>query len=105
MLGFGNIVYSDLREIWPNEERDFTPWLSDNIDKLSEVIGIELEIIQREAAVGDFSLDLLAKDLSTGQNVIIENQLEATNHDHLGKLLTYSSGYDASIIIWISKSL
>ena len=93
----------DLREVWPNEATAFTPWLAENISKLGEVLGLELELQSREAPVGSYSLDLLAHDLGSGRPVIIENQLEATNHTHLGQLLTYASGYDAHVVVWIAK--
>ena len=95
----------DLREIWPNEEKDFTPWLAkeDNLALLSETIGIDIFLEEKESPVGSFSLDIFAKEESTDRTIIIENQLEDTNHDHLGKLITYASGKDASIIIWIVK--
>ena len=93
----------DLRKYWKYEANDFTPWLCDNIELLSEAIGIDIEVEERESSVGDFSLDIFAKEINTGKNIIIENQLEDTNHDHLGKLITYASGKDANIIIWIVK--
>jgi hypothetical protein len=92
-----------LRKKWPNEASDFTPWLANNIDSLSEEIGIELEIENTEVAVGPYSADILAKDAGTGTYVVIENQLEKTNHDHLGKSITYASVLDASIIIWVAS--
>ena len=80
----------DLREIWPNEAKDFTPWLAkeDNLDLLSETIGIDIVFEERESPVGNFSLDIFAKEESTDRTIIIENQLEDKNHDHLGKLIT-----------------
>lgn len=102
---FDKIQKVDPRSIWKHEAHDFTPWLAENISELGEAIGIELEITEQEADVGGFSLDLLAKDLGRNSNVIIENQLAVTDHDHLGKLLTYASGYDADIIIWVSTEI
>ncbi len=105
MPDFGVLVTVPIRTVWANEARDFTPWLAENIGALGESIGMDLELVQREADIGDFSLDLLAKDLSTGRHVVVENQFGATNHDHLGKLLTYAAGVDASAVVWIAESL
>lgn len=103
MTELSKIEKVDLREIWQHEAQDFTPWLADHISELGEALGLELESQSQEAPVGGYSLDILAHDLGSNRPVIIENQLEGTNHDHLGKLLTYASGYDANIVVWISR--
>ena len=105
MINFGELRRVPLREIWQHEANDFTPWLAENIEALGEALGLDLELTGKEAAVGDFALDLLAKDLTSSRTVIIENQLSQTNHDHLGKLLTYSAGFDASTAIWLSEEI
>lgn len=96
---------NDLRKVWPHEAQDFTPWLAneDNIGSLSDAIGIDIAIDEEESPVGDFSVDIFAREIDTGRKVIIENQLESTNHDHLGKLITYASGKSAEIIVWLVK--
>ena len=81
---------------------DFTPWLQENIDQLGDALGMDLEVEEREAAVGTFSLDLLGRE-GSGRPVIIENQLETTDHVHLGQILTYAAGHDARVIVWIAK--
>lgn len=97
----------DLREVWKHEALDFTSWLakSENLELLSDEIGIDISLIQTEASVGNFNVDILAEEENTGRKIIIENQLEPTNHDHLGKIITYASGFDAEIIVWIVKSV
>ncbi len=92
LMNFGRINKVNPREVWPREDKDFTPWLAENIDVLGEALGMDLELTDSEAAVGSFSLDLLAKDLGTGQFVVIENQFACTDHEHLGKLITYAGG-------------
>ena len=93
----------DLRKAWNKEAVDFTNWLAEkeNLALLSDEIGIDIDLIQTEASVGKFNVDILAEEENTGRKIIIENQLEPTNHDHLGKVITYASGFDAGIIIWI----
>ena len=83
----GSLRRVALREVWPHEAQDFTPWLAENIDVLNNAIDLSLSIIEREQAAGDFIVDLVAEDES-GNPVIIENQLERSNHDHLGKQLS-----------------
>lgn len=99
------VKIEDLHTIWKHEAKDFTPWLAEeeNLSLLSEAIGIDIVLEERESEVGDFSVDIFATEESTGRRIVIENQLEDTNHDHLGKIITYASGKDAEVIIWIVK--
>ncbi len=95
----------DVRGQWPTEASDFTPWLAQerNMEELAKALGLELELQAVEAKVGPYAADILAKDTGTGKYVVIENQLEKTNHDHLGKAITYGSVLDAGAIVWIAR--
>lgn len=106
-MKLGKIDKVDLREVWPHEERDFSKWLAikENLDLLSSEIGIELNLLEVEKSVGKYSLDILAEDVGTEKKVVIENQLEKTDHDHLGKVLTYASGVGANTIVWIARDV
>lgn len=97
----------DLRDVWGHEAIDFTNWLAqqENLDLLGEEIGVEIRQIKTEANVGQFKVDILAEEGSSGRKIIVENQLEDTNHDHLGKIITYAAGYDAEIIIWVVSNV
>lgn len=93
----------NLRKAWPNEASDFTPWLADNLDYIGDILGIDLELIEIESKVGGYSADILAKESDTENYIIIENQLEDSNHCHLGQLITYASGKNAKAIVWVVK--
>ena len=93
----------DIREIWPDEAKNFTPWLSEHMPELGEALGLDLETRTTEAPVGAFALDILAHDVGRDHPVAIENQLEVTDHSHLGQLLTYTAGYDANVVVWIAR--
>ncbi len=94
----------NLRVVWTKEDEDFTPWLFDNIEELGDAIGLRLASQEREAAIGKYSLDILATDIDYDQRVVIENQLETSDHDHLGKLLTYAADSDRNVrVIWVAR--
>ena len=91
-----------VRELWPNEARDFTPWVAQNLDLLGEKLGVQLELVSQEEPVGPFYLDLLAKNVNDGTLVAIENQLDWSNHIHLGQLLTYAAVLDVRSVVWVA---
>ncbi len=97
----GKIRKVALRELWKREDTNFTKWLEENIDHLTDVIGFDITIESREKKVGPFSVDLYGED-ANGDKVIIENQLEKTDHTHLGQILTYLTNLEAKTAIWIS---
>jgi hypothetical protein len=99
----GKIRRVPLREVWENEAKDFTSWLFNNIEILGEELDMDLTSVEQEGKVGSFQVDIIAED-GSGQKVIVENQLERTNHDHLGKIITYLANLDAKIVIWISSN-
>jgi hypothetical protein len=106
-MRLGKLKKVDLREYWRHEALDFTRWLAEpqNLDELGDEIGIDIELIQTEAGVGRFNADILAQEETTGRKIVIENQLEATDHSHLGQILTYAAGIEAEYIVWIVKDV
>jgi hypothetical protein len=101
MAEIGKLVEVRPRAAWQHEAHDFTPWLAENLDQLGSAIGIVLEPEGTEISVGAFAADLLAKDIS-GRRVLVENQLETTDHGHLGQIMTYLAGLKAEIIVWVA---
>lgn len=104
-IKLGRLEEVDVRKLWSHEQYDFSNWLAkeENIELLNEALGLTLVDIEKEVYVGSYRCDLVASDETTGQKIIIENQLEQSNHDHLGKVITYASGLDAKVIVWIVK--
>ena len=104
-MKLGKLTEVNVRDLWKHEQYDFSAWLAkeENITELGDVIGLNLVDVNTEVYVGSYRCDLVAKDETTGIKVIIENQLEATNHDHLGKIITYASGLDAKVVVWVVK--
>lgn len=103
-VGLGRLEAVPPRTVWTHEAGDFTPWLLDNGDRLADALGIELELTAREHAVGLFAVDLIGRDLTNDAVLLVENQLESTDHGHLGQLLTYAAGTDAATIVWIATT-
>ncbi|WGL52149.1 DUF4268 domain-containing protein [Nocardioides sp. BP30] len=98
----GRIQTVEPRSVWPHEAHDFTPWLLGNVDVLADLLGMNLVLEAAEHPVGDFSLDLVGRNEDTGERVIVENQLEVSDHTHLGQILTYAAGTDPANIVWIA---
>jgi hypothetical protein len=92
----------ELRQAWTGEATEFTPWLAQNVAVLGDALELELEVEAQEQPVGPFRADILCKDTATDNWVLIENQLERTDHSHLGQLLTYAAGLDAVTIVWVA---
>ncbi len=102
-MKLGKIKEVDIREVWKHEQYDFSKWLAseENISELGDTLNLSLTDVQTEQFVGSYRCDIICKDDVTGKSVLIENQLEQTNHDHLGKIITYASGLNASVVVWI----
>jgi hypothetical protein len=94
-----------LKELWSGEATHFTPWLAQNLEVLGSSLGMDLELESTESAAGDFSADIIARDLSTSHLVVIENQYGSTDHRHLGQLITYASVLGAGAVVWIAETI
>ena len=105
MASIGRLIEVDVRELWKHEQYDFSNWLSkeSNLEYLNEILGLTLTDVDKEVYVGPYRCDIVAKDETSGITVLVENQLDGTNHDHLGKIITYASGLDAKVMVWIVK--
>ncbi len=104
-MTLGKLTEVDIRELWKHEQYDFSEWLSkeSNIEYLNEILGLNLVNVRKEVMVGAYRCDLVAEDETLNATIIIENQLECSNHEHLGKIITYASGLNAKVIVWIVK--
>jgi len=107
MDDFASLETKDVREYWEHEAYDFTPWLASQIEDdgpsgFENVLGLDLEVLEREKSVGKYNVDIYARVVDDGRTVIIENQLNDSDHDHLGKSIAYAAGVDADIIVWIA---
>ena len=91
-----------VRQVWPLEDEDFTPWLAENLEMLGDLLRMELDLVRSEIATGPFFLDILAKVTGSEIRVAIENQLELSDHDHLGKVLTFAAGHDTRCLVWVA---
>lgn len=103
MVSVGKLRKVKLRDVWEHEAKDFTPWLAANADVLGEVLELEVEFTQSEQQVGPYAVDIIGRDLTHNSVLIVENQLEKTNHTHLGQLITYAANTDAVTVVWVAK--
>lgn len=101
---FASLADVPLREAWAHEAHRFTPWLAANLERLSTIIGIPLELTGTEMRVGTFSADILARNAADDSVVLIENQLEGSDHTHLGQIMTYLAGLEAQTMVWVAPS-
>ena len=97
------IMQADVRDLWPSEPYNFTPWLAENLELLGEAVGLKLELVQQEKLIGSMYLDILAREFGTDTLVAIENQLEWSDTDHMGRLLMYAAGCEAKVVIWVAS--
>lgn len=95
----------EIKKIWPHEEKDLSPWIAENVDALNEVLNLQIEVEGKEEYIHNFRLDLVGTDNFSQMPVIVENQFGQSNHDHLGKLITYSAAKEAGIMIWIANEI
>lgn len=104
-MRLGKLTQVELREYWRHEARNFTTWLAEpeNLAQLADEVGLDIRLVQTEAGVGRYAVDMLAEEETTGRKIVIENQLEATDHSHLGQILTYAAGIEAEFIIWVVR--
>ena len=100
----GRLVSVPIREVWADEARHFTPWLSDNLEDLSSAVGMDLVLEGTEVRVGPFSADLLLHDANTGGRIVVENMIGSTDHDHLGKIITYAAGLEAMHAVLVAET-
>ena len=102
-MDFAELKNVTLRDVWGHEAKDFTPWLAANMERLSKEIGVPLELEDTEVAVEQFSADIVARNPADDSRVLIENQLEGSDHTHLGQILTYLAGVQAQTVVWIAR--
>ena len=103
-MEFGELKDLALRDLWDHEARSFSPWLSDNLDRLSDAIGLPMKSEGTEVAVKEFSADLVARNPIDGSRILIENQLKGSDHTHLGQILIYLAGVQAQTVMWVAKN-
>ena len=104
VIEIGTLDRIAVREVWPQEAGDFTPWLAENVELISEAMGMDLELEGQEVSVGKYSADLVLKEVSSGAVVVVENMYGQTDHDHIGKLITYAAGLDASYAVLLAEN-
>ena len=103
-IEIGTLEQFPVRSVWPKEAGDFTPWLAENVELIGQALGMELELKGQEVPVGGYSADLVLRDLSSGALVVVENMYGSTDHDHLGKLITYAAGLEASYAVLLTET-